>query len=132
MNHQPVRQPALRNSFQPVSLPPRYAVTWQQQLSFAVLTLASLLLVNALFFAHIAHATPTPEPQPPVTPTSAPTSFLPTPTAAPAPPPQRFAVTWPNSLGLVAVAFGGLLLLSTVFFVRMPVANPRRRDEHDE
>lgn len=126
MNH----QPALRNSSQPVSLSRRYSVTWQQQLSFAVLTLASLLLVNALFFAHTAHATPTPEP--PVTPTSAPTLFLPTPTAAPAPPPHRFTVTWPRSLDLAAVAIGGLLLISTVFFVRMPVANPRRRDEHDK
>lgn len=126
MNH----QPALRNSSQPVSLSRRYSVTWQQQLSFAVLTLASLLLVNALFFAHTAHATPTPEP--PVTPTSAPTLFLPTPTAAPAPPPHRFTVTWPRSLDMAAVAIGGLLLISTVFFVRMPVANPRRRDEHDK
>lgn len=126
MNH----QPALRNSSQPVSLSRRYSVTWQQQLSFAVLTLASLLLVNALFFAHTAHATPTPEP--PVTPTSAPTLFLPTPTAAPAPPPHRFTVTWPRSLDLAAVAIGGLLLISTVFFVRMPVANPHRRDEHDK
>lgn len=113
MNHQPERQTALRNLSHPVAR--------RHRLGLMVLTLSSLLLINTLFFTRLVHATPTPPPG------------LSTPGAPAIPgPPYRFAVTWPNSRGLVVVAFGGLLLISTVFIAQISVTNARRRDEHDE
>ncbi len=132
-------QTTLRNLSQPVS-------QWQR-FGILVLTLSSLLLINTLFFAQIAHATPTPEP--PDTPTSVPTSVslppvaapparnTPSPTDVPAPPllpvqPQQgLAFARPYGGNLAALAFGSLLLVSMVFIVRAPAVKARRRDEHD-
>ncbi len=115
--------------------PPRFSFSRPWRLGLIVLTLGCLLLINAALFAGSAYATP----EPPDTPTSAPTSFVPNPTAgqtpvpteAPAQPP-RSAFAPPHGVGVTALAFGSLLLVSMVLFVRLPVANPRRRDEHDE
>jgi len=60
MNHQPEYPTTLRQS--------AHSALWRQRLGLIALTLGNLLLVNTLFFAGIAHATPTPSPRP--TPTS--------------------------------------------------------------
>ncbi len=136
MNYPPECQAISRNSSHLAPQPQRFYIAWQKRLSLIALTLGCLLLINAALFAGIAHATPTPEP--PDTPTSAPTSVSLPATAAPTPaptqapvPPRRSAFAWPPHLGLAALAFGSLLV-STVLFVRMPIAKARRRDEHDE
>lgn len=115
-------QPTLRNLSQLVSR--------RQRFSILVLTLSSLLLINTLFFAPIAHATATPTP---VLSTPEATA-IPTPpvrpTVVPAPPP-RTAFARPDGRGLAALAVGSLLLVSTMFIVRTPAVKARRRDEHD-
>ncbi|MFN8491615.1 MAG: hypothetical protein U0350_28715 [Caldilineaceae bacterium] len=104
----------------------------RQRFGFIALTLGCLLLVNTLFFAHIAHATATPTPilsTPEAT--EIPTPPV-APTVVPPPPPHRYFFVWPNHLGLTTLAFGSLLLIGTVFIARLPVVKARRRDEHDE